>query len=144
MTRHEARVDDRGILKIHHVAAFRTALKRHAGHDVYVTVTRTGAERPTQDQHGYYRSTVLPLLADEWGWADPGELHFRLKEKHLPPIVPVEFWPYRKLGAVEMREPPSIADLTVAQFSVFLQAVIDHATEEGIRVPPPRGRREGA
>jgi hypothetical protein len=133
-------VDDRGVLRFRDVGAFQAALKRQSGRDIYVTVTRAGAEKPTQDQHGYYRGVVLPLLADEWGWSDQAELHYRLKERHLPPIVPIQEWPYRKLGRFETREPPSSADLTVEQFSAFLQAVIDHATEERISVPPPRGK----
>jgi len=137
VSRHLGRVDERGVLRFRDVGAFQAALKRQSGREIYVTVTRAGAEKPTQDQHGYYRGVVLPLLADEWGWADQAELHFRLKERHIPP----ELWVPRYLGReAPMREPPSSADLTVEQFSAFLQAVIDHATEEGISVPPPRGK----
>jgi len=139
MSRHDGRVDERGVLRFRNVGAFQAALKRQKGREVYVTVTRAGQEKPTLDQHSYYRAVVLPLLADEWGWADQAELHYRLKEKHLPPIVPIQGWPYRKLGKVEMREPPSMADLTVEETAAFMQAVILHAGEEGIRVPPPRG-----
>jgi len=144
VSRHDGRVDEHGVLRFRNVGAFQAAIKRQAGREVYLTVNRSGQEKPTLDQHGYYRSTVLPLLAEEWGWADQAELHYRLKEKHLPPIVPVERWPYRKLGKIEMREPPSMADLTVEETAAFMQAVIDHATEEGIRVPPPRGRKNAA
>ena len=137
MSRHDGRVDEDGVLRFRNVGAFQAAIKRQAGREVYLTVNRSGQEKPTHDKHGYYRSTVLPLLAEEWGWADQAELHFRLKEKHIPP----ELWVPRYLGReAPMMEPPSSADLTVEQFAAFLQAVIDHATEEGIRVPPPRGK----
>lgn len=95
-------------------------------------------ERYTQDQMGYYRGVVLPLLAEEWGWADHAELHFRLKEKLLPPIIPINQWPWRKLGRDEIKEPPSMADMNVEQTSAYLQAVIDLAVEMGVEVPEPR------
>jgi len=137
VSRHLGRVDERGVLRFRDVGAFQAAVNRQSGREVYVTVTRLGAEKPTLDQFGYYRSTVLPLLAETWGWADHAELHFRLKEKHIPP----ELWVPRYLGReAPMKEPPSSADLTVEQFSAFLQAVIEHAQEEGIAVPPPRGK----
>ena len=125
-----------GQLVLRSPQAWTRDLLRYKGREVFVSVAGV-ARRARHTQHGYYRSTVLPLLAEEWGWADPGELHFRLKEKHIPP----ELWVPRYLGReAPMKGPPSSADLTVEQFAAFLQSVIDHAVEEGIRVPPPRGR----
>lgn len=136
--RHAGRVTREGSLRLRDLPAWLRAIGRQKGREVWLEIHRVTG-RATQDQHGYYRSTVLPLAADEWGWGDPAELHYRLKEKHLPAIVPVEEWPRRRVGAEETVEPPSSADLTVEQFSAFLQAVIDQMTEAGIAVPPPRG-----
>jgi hypothetical protein len=123
-----------GHLVLRSPQAWTRDLLRYKGREVFVSLAGV-ARRARHTQHGYYRSTVLPLLAEEWGWADQAELHFRLKEKHIPP----ELWVSRYLGReVPTKEPPSSADLTVEQFAAFVQAVIDHATEEGIRVPPPR------
>ena len=134
--RHAGYVDADGQPHMLNEDAWKAALRRLRGRDVYFTVARK-AQPKTRDQMGYYRGVVLPLLAESWGWDDTDELHFRLKEKWLPPIIPVNQWPYRKLGTVEMREPPSSADLTMEQFSAFLTAVITHAAHEGITVPEP-------
>lgn len=133
--RHGGRVTEEGDLLLRDLPSWRRAIKRQRGRDVWITIWRVDAERPTQSQHGYYRSTVLPLLAEEWGYGNPAELHYRLKEKHLPAIVPVEQWPVRAFGP----EPPSSADLTVEQFSLFLDAVLNQAKDAGIAVPAPRG-----
>jgi hypothetical protein len=143
MSQHDGWVTEEGRLVIRDSSAWKRAIARLSKREVILSIkSASSQQKPSLDQFGYYRGVILPLLAEEWGWADQAELHYRLKEKHLPPIVPVERWPYRKLGNVEMREPPSMADLTVEETSAFLQAVIDHATEEGIRVPQPRGRVE--
>lgn len=136
--RHAGRVTEDGSLRLRDLPAWQRAIARQKGREVWLEVHRVQG-RATQDQHGYYRSTVLPLLAAEWGWSDPGELHYHLKVRHLPGIVPPSEWPKRRLGADELVEPPSMGDLTVEEASAFLQAVIDHATEERIAVPPPRG-----
>ena len=138
--RHIGIVTKDGGIRFEHRDGWLRALRRLIGKEVAVTVTAVGAERPSHGQHGYYRSTVLPLLAEEWGWGDPAELHYRLKEKHLPAIIPVEDWPYRKIGKEEKRYPPSMADFTMEQASAFLQAVLDQAMDSHIAVPPPRGK----
>jgi hypothetical protein len=135
LVQHAGKVTDDGLI-LRDLPAWKRAVARQKGHDVVLTIRRVGAERPTQDQYGYYYSTILPLLAEEWGWSDPAELHYRLKEKHIPRAL----WVKRRIGGVETLEPPSMADLTVEQTAAYMQAVIDHATEEGIRIPPPRGK----
>lgn len=136
LVQHAGKVAEDGRLFLRDLSAWTRAIARHKGHDVTLTIRRIGMERPTHEQHGYYRSTILPLLAEEWGWSDPAELHYRLKEKHIPH----ELWITRRIGDAETLEPPSMADLTVEQASAFIQAVIDHATEERISIPPPRGK----
>jgi hypothetical protein len=133
-------VSESGTVRMLDGAAWKRAIARHKGHDVWLSITRIGSEKPTLDQFGYYHAVILPLLAEEFGWGDPAELHFCLKERHLPAIVPIHEWPYRKVGKDEMRYPPSMADLTVEQASAFLQAVLDQAADSGINVPPPRGK----
>ncbi len=132
--RHAGRVTEDGQLTLADPSAWRGALARHRGRAVYVTVARIHP-RATQDQHGYYRAVILPLLAEEWGWSRPSELHEALKREHIPVELWVEEWQAGKLVLV----PPSTADLDVEQYSAFLQAVLDHAAEDRIAVPPPRG-----
>lgn len=135
LVQHAGKVTEDG-LHLRDLSAWKRAIARQKGHEVVLTIRRVGAERPTQDQHGYYRSTILPLLCEEWGWSDPAELHYRLKEKHIPR----DLWVARRIGGVETLEPPSMADLTKEQAADFMQRVIDHATEERICIPPPRGK----
>lgn len=81
----------------------------------------------TFDQHAYYRTAVLPVFADYCGYSNPGEMHHWLKVIH----VPLELW--------RDGEPPSSADLSVEQFSDFLERVLRHGGEEQLDFPPPRG-----
>jgi hypothetical protein len=139
VARHAARVTPEGRLVIADLASWARALKRQKGREVWLSLGRVQQEGTTLDQHGYYRAVLLPMAAEEWGWGDPAELHYRLKEKHLPPIVPLEEWPRRHVGGEWRLEPPSMADLTKEQSAAFLQRVIDQMTDAGIAVPPPRG-----
>lgn len=138
---HAGRVTQQGGLILRDRAAWDRAVARYKGRAVVVSLKSAASQqKATASVHGYYRAVVLPTLAEEWGWSDVAELHYRLKEKHLPSVIPIERWPYRKLGKVEMREPPSLADLTGEQMSAFLQLVIDHATEERVHIPAPRAK----
>jgi hypothetical protein len=85
----------------------------------------------TFDQHAYYRSTVLPQFNQYCGYACLSQLHYWLKVEHIPPSLWV--WQDGKLV------PPSSADLSVEQFSDFLEAVLMHAGEWQILIDPPRG-----
>lgn len=132
--RYAGRVTEEGILRLSSLPAWLRAIARHKGREVWLEIHRiTG--RATVDQHGYYRSTVLPLLADEWGWGDPDELHYWLKAK----FIPTDLWVERRIGGELSVQPPSSADLTVEQYGAFLQKVLDMAKDAGIAVPPPRG-----
>lgn len=126
------RVDENGVLHLRSVAAWRAAIARQKGRDVWVAIGRP-AKNASHDQHGYYRAVVLPLLAEEWGWDDRDELHFRLKERHIPR----ELWMERRIGSDVESMPPSSGELTMEQFSAYLTAVITHATLEGVIVPEP-------
>ena len=79
MFRHAGHVDDKGMLHLRSVAAWRAAIARNRGRDVFVSIGRASQPK-TREQMGYYRGVVLPLLAECWGWDDRDELHFRLKE----------------------------------------------------------------
>lgn len=137
LTRHVGRVTDEGVLFLRSLPAWRANLSRLKGHDVELVIRRK-SQPVTLDQHGYYRAVVLPLLSEEWGWADPRELHRELKLLHLPGIVPFEDWPVRRVGSAERSEVPSCADLTLEQMSAFIDKVINQAREASIDVPPPR------
>ena len=136
--RHVGRVTDEGVLRLRDLPAWLRAIARQKGREVYIEIHRR-QEPTTQDQHGYYRAVILPLLADEWGWGNPAELHRELKLLHLPKIIPVEEWPKRHIGRDVIVDVPSMADMTQEQSSAFLQAVLDQAADAGIAVPPPRG-----
>jgi hypothetical protein len=139
--RHAGRVTEDGAVRLRDVARWLRALARQKGREVWLEVHRQ-REDTSQDQHGYYRAVILPLLAEEWGWGNPAELHRELKLLHLPKIIPVEDWPTRRIGVAWIADPPSMGDMSKEQSSAFLQAVLDQAADAGISVPPPRGSGE--
>lgn len=140
--RHVARLGQRKALVFLDPPSWRQGLSRFKpGELLAVSVSRL-SPKASHSQHGYYRSEVVPFLADAWGWGDPDELHHHLKVKHLPGIIPVEDWPRRRLGDEWVTEVPSSADFTVEQFSAYLQKVLDQALDCGTPVPPPRGREQ--
>lgn len=139
--RHTAHVSPDGELTFGFPSRWHETLRRFAGQTVTVTVKRL-EQKVTLDQHGYYRAVLLPLAAEEWGWADPSELHAALKRLHLPGIIPEDEWPVRRLGAYQDVELPSMADFTREQSSRFIDAVIHQMQEAGIVVPAPRGSNE--
>lgn len=114
-------------------------LRRLEGQRLVVTIKRP-ADPTTLDQHGYYRAVVLPLLAEEWGWGNPAELHHELKLLHLPGIIPAEEWPRRKLGGQWQMEPPSMGDMSMDESRQLIDKVLAQAADDGIVVPPPRGK----
>lgn len=136
--RHAGRVTEDGSLRLSNLPAWLRAIGRQRGREVWLEIHRV-REETSQDQHGYYRAVVLPLLADEWGWGNPAELHRELKLLHLPKIIPVEDWPSRRIGTAWIADVPSMGDMSKEQSSAFLQAVLDQAADAGISVPPPRG-----
>lgn len=136
--RHAGRVTEDGSLRLRDLSAWLRAIGRQKGREVWLEVHRQ-REDTSQDQHGYYRAVILPLLAEEWGWGNPAELHRELKLLHLPRIIPVEDWPSRRIGVAWIADPPSMGDMTKEQSSAYLQAVLEQAADAGINVPPPRG-----
>ena len=138
--RHAGRVTEDGSLRLVAVMSWLRAIGRHKGREIWLEIHRV-SERTSQDQHGYYRSTVLPLLAEEWGWGNPAELHRELKLLHLPGIIPLGEWPTRQIGKSPVRDVPSMGDMSKEESSAFLQAVLDQAADAGIAVPAPRGAK---
>lgn len=142
---HGGRVSEDGkTLFLRSLPAWRASIARQRGREVEITIRRK-AEPTSHDTHGYYRGVVLPLAAEEWGWADPDELHDALKLKHLPGIIPTEDgrWRVRRFGKDECRvEAPSMAEMSQEESSRYVDAVIRQMQEDGINVPPPRGSEE--
>lgn len=139
-SQHAGRVKADGSLVLNDRPAWLRAIARHKGREVTLSIRRLGsADKPSKEVHGYYRSTVLPLLAEEWGWGDPQELHTELKRLHLPAIIPTETWPKVTVGQYQLQVPPSMADFTVEQASRYLDAVLAMAADAGIAIPAPRG-----
>jgi hypothetical protein len=131
-------VTEDGSLRLANLPAWLRAIGRQKGREVWLEIHRV-REETSQDQHGYYRAVILPLLAEEWGWGNPAELHRELKLLHLPAIIPLEEWPTRKIGKAEVRDVPSMGEMSKEQSAAFIQAVLDQAADAGIAVPPPRG-----
>jgi hypothetical protein len=134
--------EDGQTLFLRSLPTWRAAIARQRGREVEISIRRK-AEPTSHDTHGYYRGVVLPLAAEEWGWADPDELHDALKLKHLPGIIPLEDerWRVRRFGVDDERvEAPSMADMSQEESGLYLDAVIRQMQEDGIAVPPPMGR----
>ena len=137
--RWSGRISADGVFVPDSPAQWLAAMLKRAGQRVNVEVTRHQI-KATREQHGYYRGIVLPFLAREWGWGDAAELHYGLKRKHMPAIIPIEEWTASRIGREVKMEPPSHADLDVEQFRLFLDAVLAEAMDSGITVPPPAGK----
>jgi len=85
-----------------------------------VTVTVTPGGR-SHAQNRYYQGVVVPLLAEHIGYEQP-EMHEVLKH---------EFLPYGTR---------STTDLTVAEFTDYLERICRWAAEKmDCVIPPPRG-----
>jgi len=106
---------------------------RVEGHRVIVTMKRPFT-KATRSQHGYYRSTILPMIA-EWCGYDPrvkgelDEIHHALK---------VKFY-----GANEVRGlyiVPSHADADVEEMTGFIDWALRFAAEGGLHIPSPEDR----
>jgi hypothetical protein len=87
----------------------------------------------TLEQHGYYRGTVLPMVA-EWCGYDPRSredlesVHIGLKRK---------FMDVQEVRGLEVV--PSHADASLEEMSSYLDQVLRWAAEGGLYIPGPEG-----
>ena len=118
--RHAGRVKQ-GQLILADPVAWRAAVARHEGRDVWVSVVRQQHAR-TLPQNKYYWGVVLAEIA---GYIGEGrdETHELLKAKFLPSRR-VEL-----LDAQVLEMPPSTKRLTVEQFTEYIESIRRWAAE---------------
>jgi len=102
-------------------SAWRAAVARHEGRDVWVTVVRQQHLR-TMPQNRYYHGVVVDSIAGYIG-ENREETHALLKEKFLPRRQ-VEL-----LDGKTLEMPPSTRLLTVEQFTEYIEQVRRWAAE---------------
>jgi len=106
---------------------------RLEGHRVKVTVKRAFA-KASKEQHGYYRSTILPTVT-EWCGYDPrskddlDEVHQGMKRK---------FMETKTVRGIEIV--PSHADADIEDMTVFMDLVLQWAAQGGLYIPGPEDR----
>jgi len=99
-----------------------------------ITITISGGEK-TRDQMGYYRSTVLPQFAEQYGDDDIAAVHYVLKDMFLRKIAT-----HNKLTGEMVYSVPSLADVSMEEMSEFLDKVLRRAALEGYTISEPRGK----
>ncbi len=84
--------------------------------------------------NNYYRAVILKLIAEEMGQT-PDEVHDIMKLRHNAKFVT------DPATGEEFRVGASTKDLTIKEFSAYLEAVMLDGNEHlGITFPPPRQR----
>jgi hypothetical protein len=126
----EGWVGRNGDLHAHEVNATRGRLSRWVrGKERRVLVTVSRYVKPkTNPQLGLYfrEGGILDAWVDYTGY-DRDECHTELKRAFLAPVLAVA-----KLTGEEVREIPSLADLTSEQMSEFLERVLREGRQRGI------------
>lgn len=108
--------------------AYAVRLSKLDGKRVRVTVVKPSM-KATQSQHGYYRATVLPTIA-EWAGYDATD------ERDLDAIhtaLKLRVFGYEDRGGLQVVK--SHADYDVEKFSEFLEKVKRWTAEAGLYVP---------
>lgn len=113
--RHAGRVNDKGELVLADAMAWRAAVARHRGKDVWVTVVRQQHNR-TMPQNRYYHGVVVDMIAGYIGESRE-DTHELLKAKFLP-ARSIEL-----LDGQGLTMPPSTRGLNVEQFSAYVEQV---------------------
>lgn len=128
--RHAGRVSDEGQLIFADPSAWRGALARHRGREVWVTVTRQQHLR-SMSQSRYYWGVVVRDIADYIGEGRE-DTHEYLKAQHLPKRS-VEL-----LDGHKLEMPGTTTTLTAAEFAEYIESIrIWSAQFLGLSIPSP-------
>jgi len=111
--RYAGRVNDQGELILADPSAWRLAVARNKGRDVWVTMTRKQAAH-TMSQQRYYFGVVVALVSEYIGETRE-DTHELLKQEHLPKRQ-IELLDERMLTM-----PPSTRGLTVEQYTEYIE-----------------------
>lgn len=113
---------DKGTVDLEQPVVFRWYVRRLAGKRVEVTVRRPVLKRTTP-QNKYYFGVVVQTIAFEWGWRKQ-ELHDALRAEFL-----VED------GDKPVKRIRSTTELSIEEFSEYIEQIKQMAAESGIYVP---------
>jgi hypothetical protein len=126
--RHAGTVTDAGELRLADPVAWRAAVSRHRGRQVWVTVVRQSHQR-SLPQNKYYFGVVVDTIAGFIG-EGRGETHELLKAKFLP-ARDVEL-----LDGQRLTMPPTTRTLTSEQFSLYIESIKVWAAQFlGLHIP---------
>lgn len=128
--RHAGRVNDKGELSLLDPSAWRAAVARHKGRDVWVVVSRQTQTR-SLPQNRYYWSVVVQMVAEYIG-EGRDETHEYLKARFLK-AREVEL-----LDGQTLQFPPSTKRLTVEQMAEYIREIQTWAASFlGLSIPDP-------
>jgi hypothetical protein len=127
-----ARVDPLGRLRLDSRERFDAFVRTLAGKDVTLTVERRKTPK-TLDQLGFYYSVVLPDFGEACGEDDLRRLHIDLKDAFLARHSHAS----HVTGEV-VTYTPSLADVSIAEMSEFLDKILRYAAGNGWTIREPR------
>ncbi len=123
-----ATVDERGMLHPEGGKILRGRLSLWRGRKVTVSVRRY-VKSKTNEQLAFFHGPVLEAWSDHCGY-DVDEMKRELKLAFLAPKLAVS-----RLTGEEVKELPSLADLSSEEMSVFLERVLREGRTMGIEFP---------
>lgn len=128
--RHAGKVNEKGELVLADPSAWRAAVARHKGRDVWVTVVRQQHLR-TMPQNRYYHGVICDLIAGYIGETRE-DTHALLKQKFLP-TREVEL-----LDGQKLTMPPSTRLLNTEQMAAYIDSIKRWAAQFlGLSIPDP-------
>ncbi len=124
--------DALGRLKLRNREQWDAYGRSMAGKEVTLTVEKRKHPK-TLDQLGYYHSVVLPDFAEESGADDVRLLHQDLKDEFLCKHTRVN-----RISGEPVLYTPSLADVSIAEMSEFLDKILRYAAGNGWTIREPR------
>jgi len=121
-------VDENGVLYLNDARGYAALLKSLAGKKVAIKV---GKPQRSDNQRRFYFGVIVKILADEWGYNPPEQMHDALREEFLR----LEADPEHGKPLPTVR---STSDLNTAEFEDYLDRIRAWAaTDYGIVLPFP-------
>ena len=103
-----------------------------SGSHVDITI-RKHKEKRTNEQNRYYFGVVIPILADQFGYDNPEDIHADLKRLFNP--IESKIMPGETIGGTTTKL--STVEFMAADDSYVERICRWAATEHGVFIPPP-------
>ena len=134
VARHAGRVDDKGIVIFSDPSAWRVAVARHRGRDVWITVKRQ-TRHHSSNQRSYYHGVVVDMIAADIGESNE-ETHELMKADSA--VLRKYARKIELLNGKFIQMPPSTKHLTSEQYTEYIEERRRWAaTFLGLSIPDP-------